>query len=142
VKNAIPVLVFLAVVCLGGCAAKNRPNYVWNDYSSSLYAAKKSPGAESLDNHKAVLLSIIEDSKKEGYRVPPGVYCEYGYLLFKEGKGEEATRYFALEEQIYPESRIFISNLKTLVEKTTKKDADEDNDKTPVTGSEKKTEGE
>lgn len=112
---AIPVVTFMA-----GCTTpQNRPNYVWKNYSSSLYALKKAPSDENLKNHKDVLLSIMEESKKENCRVPPGVYCEYGYLLLKEGKEKEAFYYFDLEEKTYPESKIFIQNLKTYA---TKKD--------------------
>ena len=124
-KTTIPILAVFIMMCLGGCATQNRPTYVWNNYSSSLYALKKDPGAQNLNKHKQVLLSIMEDSKKEGRRVPPGVCCEYGYLLLTEGKGEEATKYFELEEQTYPESGTLVKNLKALAIKTAKKDTDD-----------------
>jgi hypothetical protein len=109
-----PLLLFLVSVfaLLAGCASQNRPQYVWKDYSSSLYYIKKTPSEESLKYHKDLLLTIIEESKTRNVRVPPGVYCEYGYILLKEGKKQEAFGYFDLEEQTYPESGVFIRSLK------------------------------
>lgn len=110
-KNIYFVLI-LSVFFLFGCATQ-KPMYSWGNYSSSLYKLKKDPNDENLQNHKQVLVKIMEDSKENNLRVPPGVYCEYGYLLLKEGKNDEAFRYFDLEEQTYPESRVFIQRLKT-----------------------------
>jgi len=100
-----------------GCAAQ-KPLYYWGDYSSSLYKYKKAPTEENLNAHKAVLLKIVDESNKMNLRVPPGVCCEYGYLLLKEGKQEEAMRYFELEEKTYPESKPFLDRFRAkLIEK-------------------------
>jgi len=93
--------------------------YSWGDYSSSLYKLKKDPSEEHLMKHKQVLFKIMEDSKENGLRVPPGVYCEYGYILMKEGKPDEALSYYDLEEKTYPESAVFIQRLKSQFSKTT-----------------------
>ncbi|MHB8111666.1 MAG: DUF4810 domain-containing protein, partial [Syntrophorhabdaceae bacterium] len=95
---------------------------VWKDYSTSLYYIKKNPSGESIKYHKDLLLTIMEESKNGNVRVPPGVYCEYGYILLKEGKKEEAFTYFDLEERTYPESQIFIQNLKMHASKQKNKD--------------------
>lgn len=99
-----------------GCATQ-RPMYSWGDYSSSLYKLKKEPNDENLQKHKQVLVKIVEDSKENGLRVPPGVYCEYGYILIKEGKTDEALKYLDLEEQTYPASAVFIQRLKSQLNK-------------------------
>lgn len=118
------LLLFLASIfaLLAGCVSQNRPQYVWKDYSSSLYYIKKTPSEESLKYHKDLLLTIIEESKVGNVRVPPGVYCEYGYILLKEGKKQEAFGYFDLEEQTYPESKVFIVNLKAYASNAPGKD--------------------
>lgn len=117
----------LCVVLLGvsvslvGCAPKQM--YSWENYSYSLYEAKKNATDEAVGKHKLVLLKIIETSKENNQRVPPGIYCEYGYILLKEGKPQEALAYFELEEKIYPESAVFIQKLKaqcTLADKEEK----------------------
>ena len=102
----------LLLIFFAGCTTQ-KPMYRWGDYSSSLYKLKKDPCEENLMKHKQVLLKIMEDSKENGLRIPPGVYCEYGYILTKEGKSNEALSYFDLEEKTYPESAIFIQRLKS-----------------------------
>jgi hypothetical protein len=120
-KKIIFLLIIPVMMLVVGCVKpQNRPAYIWQNYSASLYTLKKSPSDANLKNHKDVLLSIIDESKKENCRVPPGVYCEYGYLLLKEGNKEEAFRYFDLEETTYPESTVFIQNLKIYITKTSK----------------------
>lgn len=130
------LLLFLVSVfaLLAGCASQNRPQYVWKDYSSSLYYIKKTPSEESLKYHKDLLLTIIEESKTGNVRVPPGVYCEYGYILLKEGKKQEAFGYFDLEERTYPESKVFIRNLKAYASNPPRKD-------NPPTGGDAKGDG-
>lgn len=98
-----------------GCATANKPMYSWGDYSSSLYSVKKDASDDNVTKHKQVLLRIMDDSKEKGLRVPPGVYCEYGYILIKEGKADDALSYLDLEEQTYPESKVFIQRLKSQV---------------------------
>ena len=110
-------LIFLIFTCYAfiGCATQ-KPMYNWGDYSHSLYSYKQMPDAENIHKHKQVLYEIIEESNSKGLRVPPGVYCEYGYIFMKEGNNKEALRYFELEEQTYPESKVFIQTLKTRIE--------------------------
>jgi len=105
------LLMLLLFIFLFGCATQ-KPLYYWGDYSSSLYKYKKVPNEENLKTHKVVLVNIIEESNKMNLKVPPGVYCEYGYLLLKDGKKEEAMYYFDLEEKNYPESRQFLERFK------------------------------
>lgn len=109
-KNRLIVL-FL-VLSLTGCASQ-APLYYWGDYSKTLYKYKKNPNNETLAVHKACLLNIIEESNHRSKKIPPGVSCEYGYMLLREGKTQEALNYFDQEEKNYPESKAFITRLKT-----------------------------
>jgi len=105
----------IAVFCglFFGCAAPSM--YYWDKYSSSLYAYKKNPTDSTLAGYKKSLADIIEKSPKKNLRVPPGVYCEYGYLFAKEGNSIEAAKYFDLEKTTYPESAYFIDKMKSQV---------------------------
>ncbi len=114
----ITTVAVLSFFLFAGCATTQKPMYSWGDYSSSLYKLKKDPCDENLMKHKQVLLKIMEDSKENGLRVPPGVYCEYGYILMKEGKSNDALSYLDLEEKTYPESAVFIQRLKSQFTKT------------------------
>lgn len=91
--------------------------YTWERYPFSLYKYKKDPCDDNLQKHKEMLVQIMENSKDKELKVPPGVYCEYGFILLKEGKKEDAYRYFDLEEKTYPESTVFMQNLKSHLNK-------------------------
>lgn len=112
--------------------------YNWKQYPSTLYAYKKDPSDEKLQNHKEMLLAIIESSNENVLRVPPGVYCECGFILLREGKKEEAIKFFDLEAKTYPESGVFIQNLKSYLnepEKTEDKNTDSNSTKPEKTES-------
>eukprot|EP00825_Cyclidium_porcatum_P025090 TRINITY_DN27372_c0_g1_i2.p7 TRINITY_DN27372_c0_g1~~TRINITY_DN27372_c0_g1_i2.p7 ORF type:complete len:153 (+),score=10.73 TRINITY_DN27372_c0_g1_i2:662-1120(+) len=104
--------IFIAAICgaLFGCAPTSM--YYWGSYSSSLYAYKKNPGDKTMGEYKKCIDDIITKSAKWNMRVPPGVYCEYGYIVAKEGNALDAAKYFDLEKSTYPESAYFIDKLK------------------------------
>ncbi len=103
-KSVLPLL-FLAV--LAGCTTPP-VSYYYGNYSRTLYRSKKDNTPASLEKHRQTLEDIIQTSEKKGTKVPPGIYCEYAYLLAKEGK-PEADRYFSLEVKTYPESERFVT---------------------------------
>ena len=72
---------------------------------------KKAPSNETLQEHITSIEKIIEKSEYFGKKVPPGIYCEYGYYFLQEGNYVDAKKYFVLEMQIYPESEVFIKQL-------------------------------
>ncbi len=111
--SSLAVIIVSAIITLG-CAAPKM--YYWEDYSKSLYNYKKTPSDETMARHKQGLLKIIEVSQQNNMRVPPGVCCEYAYILMKDGKNEEALKYLIMEEQSYPESAPFIKLLKNKIE--------------------------
>ena len=114
-------LSLLAVALLCGCVQQNQKLYSWGDYSTTLYKMKKNPCDETQQAHTTELKKIIDISKENNMRVPPGVNIEYGYLLMTRGQKDEGLRYFALEKQTYPESTTFITNLITFLAKAEQK---------------------
>jgi hypothetical protein len=44
-------------------------------------------------------------------RIPPGVYADYGVLLYLQGKSAEAVRALTKERELYPESQQFVQRL-------------------------------
>jgi hypothetical protein len=107
----VTVITLFALVLFGGCAMT--PMYYWDGYSNSLYRMKKNPDVKNVEKHKKTLESIIENSNKKKLRVPPGIYCEYGYMLLQEGNTQDAAKYIDLEEKTYPESKVFIQRIKS-----------------------------
>lgn len=99
----IPLL-FL-VILISGCAPKM---YKWNGYDDALYKYYKNPNEREAFVNK--INSIITEGEKADL-VPPGVYAEYGYLHYEEGKYAEAIKYFQKEYDKWPESRIFMQKM-------------------------------
>lgn len=49
--------------------------------------------------------------------VPPGLYAEYGYMLYRTGKKEEGLSFLRTEIKTYPESEKYISRIIKQLEK-------------------------
>ena len=118
-KRSSTLIAFVIVVgvSLGGCVTRPKPPiYYYGAYPQTLYKFKKDPSPASSAKHQASLEAVIKVSKEKNLRVPPGIYCEYGYLLWQKGQHSDAETQFNLEMQTYPESVVFV----TLVLKTLK----------------------
>jgi hypothetical protein len=110
-----PALLLLAAVILSGCATTKKPLvYYYGGYEQAYYHSKKDNTPDSVAKYKLALEDVIRTSERKGLRVPPGIYCEYGYLLSKQGSAD-AERYFNLEVATYPESAHFVAFLKTQI---------------------------
>ncbi len=98
---------------LAGCASSGA--YQWGNYESGLYGYYKSPNSQT-----AFTTNLAEDlaTAETAGKVPPGLFAEYGFLMLKAGKNEEARRYFLKEQQKWPEARTF---METLLKDTTSK---------------------
>lgn len=92
-----------------------KPIFYWGNYSQTLYKMKKNIDEKSRNEHKDELLKIMKKSKKKKINVPPGVYCEYGYLMYQEDNFDEALKYYELEKETYPESKTFVDRLIALM---------------------------
>jgi len=115
-RRHLPLLTVagLAFLLIVGCVP--RPSmYYWGNYSETLYRAKKTPGDDTLLAHRQSLENIVEQSKTLNLRVPPGVYAELGFIYFRQNNDGLASRYFQMEEDLYPESKILMARLKQAV---------------------------
>ena len=109
-KRYFYLSVIIIPLLVSGCQSSEL--FYWGGYSSSLYALKKNPDDKTLLLHKKSLEDIIRVSINRGKRVPPGVFAELGYILFKEGKENEAIINFDAELRTYPESSVFVNKIK------------------------------
>lgn len=100
-------LLILAVlsVMAAGCA---QSRYAWNGYDDKLYNYYKTP-AEA-ERFMEGLYEVIQDGETTG-RVPPGIYAEYGYLLYERGRYPDAIIWFKKEQGKWPESRILMERM-------------------------------
>jgi hypothetical protein len=106
-KRRFFVVMAIALGALAsGCAAP--PLYDWNSYEGSLQNSYITHNDEqALANLEATLSS----AQRSGRRIPPGACAEYGFLLYKHGKREAAIKYFQLEAQLFPESKLLMDKL-------------------------------
>lgn len=95
----------LIAFLLSGCVTTK---YNWGNYENTLYSYYKNPAeAEEFAEN---LSKIIVDGEAKG-NVPPGIYAEYGYILFISGKAQEAIKYFEREKENWPESKILMDKM-------------------------------
>ncbi|HCC55206.1 MAG TPA: DUF4810 domain-containing protein [Desulfobulbaceae bacterium] len=107
-KNLIVFFVVIAFAC-AGCVPTTL--YNWGNYSNTLYHFRKDANDDTRDKHMAELEAIITGSTEHNKRVPPGVFCELGYMHAKKGNKNKAMELFALEKTTYPESAHFVNRL-------------------------------
>lgn len=91
--------------------------YSWHDYEDMTYKYSKRQTDE-------LQVKVLEQYKKvmdhqKGVRgvVPPGLYAEYGFLLYKTGKQAEGIEFLKKEISLYPESETYISRIIKQLEK-------------------------
>ncbi|ACG71663.1 conserved hypothetical protein [Anaeromyxobacter sp. K] len=102
------VLVLAATAALlQGCAG--RTLYRWGAYDDALYAHYKNP--QDREAFVERLRVVIDEADQAGEKVPPGCYAEYGYALYEEARYEDASRYFKLEREKWPESGVLMQKM-------------------------------
>lgn len=110
--GAIAVLLLTVTSC-----NTTRTLYSWYDYENVTYKYNKRTTEE-------LQAKVLEQYKKvtdnqNGIRgvVPPGMYAEYGFLLYKTGKKDEGLGFLRKETVLYPESEVYISRIIKQLEK-------------------------
>ena len=88
-------------------------------YEDSLYDAYAGNGSARA---RAPLDQAILSSELVSARIPPGVYADQGMLIFLEGKHHEALERISKEEELYPETKLFVGRLHALIRKTDSED--------------------
>ena len=119
-KTINACILISTLLLVAGCAQPSL--YVWDNYDQKLYDHYKNPA--EYDQFVEGIKVTIEKGDESG-KVPPGLYAEYGFVLYEKGKFEESLTYFKKESDKWPESRILmakmISNAKRIpvkIEKT------------------------
>ena len=115
------VLIVLVGFALQAVACVAPTRYYWGNYENRLLAAYKNPQEEAaFTTH---LRFIIDEAKKKGKRVPPGIYAEYGYSLYRAGDSESAAIYFQQEADAWPESSALMLRLIDRMKQLSEEDA-------------------
>lgn len=101
-------LLFLIIALTMLSSGCTMTKYKWNHYDSTLYQHYKNPSEKEsfIEN----LMSIIQEGEPTN-SVPPGIYAEYGYVLYENGRYTESVNYFQKEYDKWPESRVIMSKM-------------------------------
>jgi hypothetical protein len=97
-----------AVMLLALCGCAPQGLFYWGDYESSLYERYVENNGQQTD---AYLRNTITAAEQHQQRVPPGVFADYGFLLFTRGEKANAIAYFQKERALYPESTALMNKL-------------------------------
>ena len=108
-----------------GCGAHGR--YSWSSYDTIMYKHYKNPAEREAFIQS--LKDIIDYAEPEG-RVPPGIYAEYGFVMYEQGNTQQAVLYYQKEANKWPESRTFMNKLIAIANNRTK--TQKENIKPPI----------
>lgn len=106
-------------VVLSGCVTTK---YHWGKYENSLYEYYKNPA--DVEKIAETLSTIIADGEALG-NVPPGIYAEYGYILYITGKTQDSILYFEKEKKMWPESTTLMDKMINIASKSNIKNSEE-----------------
>jgi hypothetical protein len=99
----------VALACAACRSAQPPPLYRWSGYEQAVYEHQRAP--QEREAWVASLWRVIEICRQKRTRAPPGVYAEYGYALYEEGRTADAIPWFELEAKEWPESRVFMQKM-------------------------------
>lgn len=104
------IITTVAAITFSACNS-TKTLYSWYDYEELTYEYSKAPTEELQVKVLEVYQKVSEKQKGLRGSVPPGLYAEYGYLLWKTGKKEEGISFMKQEIKLYPESESYISRI-------------------------------
>lgn len=99
---------------ISGCATGL---YQWGDYEDSLHRRYTDPSAAGQERAFAMIQETIQDLERKAQQVPPGLYADFGYLLYRQNRLQEAIAYFRKEASTYPEATLLMESVISRIEK-------------------------
>jgi hypothetical protein len=103
------ILLVILSSLITACATRNTPKYGWGNYNTDLY--KYYAHTITQEDLARNLQVSIQQCEANGKVVPPGLYGEYGYLLYETGHYGEAVGFFQKEHDKWPESRVVMAKM-------------------------------
>lgn len=100
------VSLLLGLVIFTGCGPTTR--YTWSSYDVDLYDYYKTPAEKK--EFVAAIKEVIDRAEPEN-KVPPGIYAEYGFLMYENGEIEQAVLYYQKEVNKWPESKFLMEKM-------------------------------
>lgn len=96
----------MLAVMVTGCVPPGL--YYWGDYETSLFERYVENNPQHTD---AYLTQTLLEAERQHRKVPPGVYADYGFLLYTRGDKAGAIENFQKERALYPESLALMNKL-------------------------------
>lgn len=110
------IIFFLLITSLLVSCSANKKLYTWNKYEDSCYKYVKNNNDSATKDLIEAYKKIINNQKGARGIVPPGIYADYGFLLIQTNRIEEGKLMLKKEIELYPESKIFINKIYTMLE--------------------------
>jgi len=126
------------LLCLSGCA---KPLYYWGGYEDCLHAAYCMDDPEKA---YALLSETVKNADSKNLPLAPGLYAEYGFLLYQRGDAGGAVAYFRKEAEHFPESAPLMNGLigRLRIPSAPSKDRGDPGKNAPATGDDDSSGGE
>jgi hypothetical protein len=106
------MIALFCIIYIGSCAPPTL--YYWGNYEGYLYEMNMKSDPEGAFNILSEAVNHVEN--KEGIKLAPGLYAEYGFMLYQKGRIDEAAHYFRKESEAFPESSPLMNKLIVRIE--------------------------
>lgn len=94
-----------------GCVSNKPSLYSWGNYEKLIYQSYAEPNKVSPEEQVLKLEADSQIAKSKNKALPPGFNAQIGFLYFQLGKLEQARQAFIAEEELFPESKLFMERL-------------------------------
>lgn len=95
------------MMAMGLTACGTKTLYDWGAYEDSLYLRYTD---KNFGDAETYLKKSLQAASDQG-RMPPGMYADYGYMLYRRGDYSGAIAAFEKEKKIFPESSALMAKL-------------------------------
>lgn len=117
---ALPLVI---LILLSACTQQQ---FYWGSYEDSLYYRYQHPGEPGETQSLSMLADTISEAEQsQAKKVAPGIYADYGYVLFKQGKPDEAVAAWRKEAELFPESKHLMDTMISRIQNKNQNPADE-----------------
>jgi hypothetical protein len=96
-------ILFACAVSVSACLPAKQ--FYWGSYEDSLYSRQQHAGVNGEAEAASMLLATINEAQADNGKVGPGIHADYGFLLFKQGRTDEAMAELQKESALYQESK-------------------------------------
>jgi hypothetical protein len=117
-----PSLFIGLVLTTTGCI---QHQFYWGSYEDSLFSRQQQTGPDGETGAATMLISTINEAEANPEnRLGPGIHADYGYLLLKQGKTDEAIAQFTKEGALFPEAKPLMDTMIGRIQERKKKEAE------------------